>query len=411
MGILLYRSPRNAGSAPGAPAGGALSENRRFGKKMLSLSRQEIFQTSEHIVVKVGTNVLTGADGRLNTARIEKLVSDLVQIQEMGKKVILVSSGAVGAGMGILGLEKRPSEHPKLQAIAAIGQGKLMQTYEEALARYKKYPAQVLLTASDLIHRNRYLNARNTFISLFTYGVLPIVNENDTVSVDELNSTFGDNDRLAALIANLFMEPLLILLTDVDGLYDGDPMLETSKLIPVVDRWTPNLMTMVAEKRSGRSKGGMSSKLRAAQMLTTAGGSVIIANGDDLTSLTRIARGEEVGTVFFPKGRLHARKRWLGFAAIPKGAVTIDDGAARALLERGKSLLPVGITAVRGSFAKGDIIAILDPKGNEIARGLTNYNHEEMERIHGKPCSDIRLILGECPYEEVVHRDNIQLVG
>ncbi|MBQ6159144.1 MAG: glutamate 5-kinase [Thermoguttaceae bacterium] len=378
---------------------------------MVSLSRQEIFQTSEYVVVKVGTNVLTGADGRLNVARINKLVDDLVQIQSRGKKVILVSSGAVGAGMGILGLEKRPAEHPKLQAIAAIGQGKLMQTYEEALARYKKYPAQILLTASDLIHRNRYLNARNTFISLFTYGVLPIVNENDTVSVDELNSTFGDNDRLAALIANLFMEPLLILLTDVDGLYNGDPALESSKLIPLVDRWTPDLMTMVAEKRSGRSKGGMSSKLKAAQILTTAGGSVIIANGDDESTLTRIMNGEEVGTAFFPKGRLLARKRWLGFAAVPKGAVVIDDGAARALLEKGKSLLAVGITRVKGTFEKGDIVAILNLQGGEVARGLTNYSSDELERIHGRSCGDIREILGECPYEEVVHRDNIQLVG
>ena len=378
---------------------------------MVSLSRQEIFQTSEYVVVKVGTNVLTGADGRLNVARINKLVDDLVQIQSRGKKVILVSPGAVGAGMGILGLEKRPAEHPKLQAIAAIGQGKLMQTYEEALARYKKYPAQILLTASDLIHRNRYLNARNTFISLFTYGVLPIVNENDTVSVDELNSTFGDNDRLAALIANLFMEPLLILLTDVDGLYNGDPALESSKLIPLVDRWTPDLMTMVAEKRSGRSKGGMSSKLKAAQILTTAGGSVIIANGDDESTLTRIMNGEEVGTAFFPKGRLLARKRWLGFAAVPKGAVVIDDGAARALLEKGKSLLAVGITRVKGTFEKGDIVAILNLQGEEVARGLTNYSSDELERIHGRSCGDIREILGECPYEEVVHRDNIQLVG
>ena len=378
---------------------------------MVSLSRQEIFQTSEYVVVKVGTNVLTGADGRLNVARINKLVDDLVQIQSRGKKVILVSSGAVGAGMGILGLEKRPAEPPKLQAIAAIGQGKLMQTYEEALARYKKYPAQILLTASDLIHRNRYLNARNTFISLFTYGVLPIVNENDTVSVDELNSTFGDNDRLAALIANLFMEPLLILLTDVDGLYNGDPALESSKLIPLVDRWTPDLMTMVAEKRSGRSKGGMSSKLKAAQILTTAGGSVIIANGDDESTLTRIMNGEEVGTAFFPKGRLLARKRWLGFAAVPKGAVVIDDGAARALLEKGKSLLAVGITRVKGTFEKGDIVAILNLQGEEVARGLTNYSSDELERIHGRSCGDIREILGECPYEEVVHRDNIQLVG
>ena len=377
---------------------------------MVSLSRQEIIQTSNFIVVKVGTNVLTGADGRLNVPRIEKLVDDLIAIQKLGKKVILVSSGAVGAGMGMLGIEKRPTEHPKLQAIAAIGQGKLMQTYEEALARHKTFPAQILLTAGDLIHRNRYLNVRNTFISLLGYNVLPIVNENDTVSVDELSSTFGDNDRLASLIANLFTEPLLVLLTDVDGLYDGDPADPSSKLIPVVSKWSSDLMSMVAEKRSGRSKGGMSSKLKAAQVVTSAGGCVIIANGDDENTLTKIARGYEVGTVFFPKGHLSARKRWLGFAAVPKGAVKIDAGAARALLEKGKSLLPVGITEVRGVFVKGDIVSILDSDGNEIARGLTNYNCDETAQIHGRPCCDIQKILGESPYEEVIHRDNIQLV-
>ena len=378
---------------------------------MVSLSRQEIIQTTENIVVKVGTNVLTGADGRLNTPRIEKLVDDLVQIQDMGKKVILVSSGAVGAGMGILGIDKRPTGQPKLQAIAAIGQSKLMQTYEEALARHKRYPAQILLTAGDILHRDLYLNVRNTFLSLFTFGVLPVVNENDTVSVDELNSTFGDNDRLAAHIANLFMEPLLVLLTDVDGLYDGDPALESSRPIPVVDKWTASLMNMVAEKRSGRSKGGMSSKLKAAQMVTTAGGSVIIANGDNETVLSDIAAGHETGTVFFPKGRLHARKRWLGFATVPKGTVTVDHGAENALLNMGRSLLPVGVTGASGKFGKGDTVAILDLQGREIARGLTNYSREELDQIHGHPCCDICKILGECPYEEVIHRDNIQLVG
>ncbi len=378
---------------------------------MVSLSRQEIIQTASHIVVKVGTNVLTRSDGRLNVSRIQRLVDDLVAIQKTGKKVVLVSSGAVGAGMGILGLDERPFEHPKLQAIAAIGQGKLMQTYEEALARHGCYPAQILLTGEDLLNRRRYLNARNTFISLFNYGALPIVNENDTVSVDEVNSTFGDNDRLAALIANIFKEPLLILLTDVDGLYDGDPALPESKLIPVVDRWSSDLMSMAAEKRSKRSKGGMSGKLKAAQMVTTAGGSVIIANGDDLTSLTRIFESEEVGTVFFPRGgRLHARKRWLGFAAVPRGTVTVDDGAANALLNEGRSLLPVGVGGYSGKFEEGDCVAILNLRGIEIARGLTNYGHKDLESIRGRKSRDIIHILGESPYEEVIHRDNIQII-
>lgn len=377
---------------------------------MISLSRQEIVQTARTVVVKVGTNVLTAADGALNVKRIGKLVGELVNLEQMGKNVILVSSGAVGAGVGLLGLKTRPTEHPKLQAVAAIGQSKLMQTYEEALFRHNRYPAQVLLTADDLAHRQKYLNVRNTFLSLFDYGVLPIVNENDTVSVEELKSTFGDNDRLASLIANLFPEPLLILLTDVDGLFDGDPAKSASRLIPVVDRWTPELLTMVAEKRSTRSRGGMSSKLQAAQSVTTSGGSVIIANGDDVKILTKICAGSEVGTVFFPKGRLHARKRWLGFAPVSRGSVTVDSGAAVALLQKGKSLLPIGVVAVAGKFNQGDIVAVRDDRGKEIARGLTNYGSDDLEKILRRKSREIAKILGGCPYEEAMHRDNIQII-
>ena len=377
---------------------------------MISLSRQEIVQTAATVVVKVGTNVLTADDGTLNAKRINKLVGEIAILEDMGKRVVLVSSGAVGAGVGLLGLKSRPTDHPKLQAVAAIGQGKLMQTYEEALARHHRYPAQVLLTADDLVHRTKYLNVRNTFLSLLEYGVLPVVNENDTVSVEELKSTFGDNDRLASLIANLFPEPLLILLTDVDGLFDGDPAKSASRLIPVVDRWTPELMTMVAEKRSNRSKGGMSSKLAAARTVTTSGGSVIIANGDDENILSKIFTGDEVGTVFFPKGKLHARKRWLGFAPTPKGGVTVDAGAAAALLKRGKSLLPIGALAVDGKFNPGDIVSVRDPDQKEIARGLTNYSSDDLAKILQRKSREIAKILGECPYEEAIHRDNIQII-
>ncbi len=376
---------------------------------MISLSRQEIVQTSQYIVVKVGTNVLTAADGKLNTKRINALVDELVTLIKLGKKVVLVSSGAVGAGMGLLGLEERPAVKPKLQAIAAIGQSKLMQTYEEALASYKLYPGQVLLTAGDLINRTKYLNIRNTFLSLLSYGVLPIVNENDTVSTEEITSTFCDNDRLASHIANLFPEPLLILLTDVDGLYDGDPAQPSSHLISVVDRWSQELMGMVAEKRSSRSKGGMSSKLKAARTITSSGGSVIIANGDDFSILSKIFAAQEVGTVFFPNRSLHARKRWLGYAAIPKGELTVDQGAAEALLKRGTSLLPIGLINVSGKFNHGDIASILTPDGMEIARGLVNYSSDDLAKICRMKSHEIACVLGECPYEEVIHRDNIQI--
>ncbi|MDO5566552.1 MAG: glutamate 5-kinase [Planctomycetia bacterium] len=377
---------------------------------MISLSRQEIVRTSQLIVVKVGTNVLTADDGSLNRTRIFRLVDEICDLRNDGKEVILVSSGAVGAGVARLGLECRPSEHPKLQAVAAIGQSKLMQTYEEALTEHGVCAGQVLLTADDLSRRQQYLNVTNTFRSLLEYHALPIVNENDTVSVEELHSTFGDNDRLGALVANLFSEPLLILLTDVDGLYDGDPSESTSHLIPVVDRWTASLMDMVAEKRSNRSKGGMSSKLRAAKMVTASGGSVIIANGDDPDILTKIYAGEEVGTVFFPKRQLLARKRWLGFAVAPKGKLILDDGAVEALLNNGKSLLPIGVVDASGKFERGDVVSLVALDGKEIARGLSNYGTRDVLQIRRKKSSEIREILGHCPYVEIVSRDNIQLI-
>ncbi len=377
---------------------------------MISLSRQEIVWTSRVIVVKVGTNVLTKSDGSLNRQRIDKLVEGLCFIRSHQKKVILVSSGAVGAGMGLLGMKDRPTEHPQLQAVAAVGQSKLIQTYEEAMVPYGVVPGQVLLTADDLSRRQHYLNARNTFISLLNFGAMPVVNENDTISVDELSSTFGDNDRLAALVANLFSEPLLILLTDVDGLYDGDPSLPESRLIPVIDHWSADLMSMAAEKKSKRSKGGMSSKLKAAKMVTSSGGSVIIANGDDDDILKKIYGGYEFGTVFFPRKVLPSRKKWIGFAVTPKGTLAIDSGAADALLRKGKSLLPVGIIRSSGRFEKGDVVSVVNTSGTEVARGLCNYSWKDLALLCGKKSNEISEILGFCPYEEVIHRDNIQII-
>lgn len=372
--------------------------------------RQRIIRKTQIVVVKVGTNVLTHENGLLNVDRIEYLVDDLLLVRQMGKKVILVSSGAVGAGMGRLGLTKRPTDNPKLQAIAAIGQGKLMEAYEELLSRSKAIPAQVLLTADDLSNRKRYLNTYNTIRSILDFGAIPIINENDTVSVKELHSTFGDNDRLAALVANLFERPLLVLLTDVDGLYDGDPALKSSTLIPLVEKWSPSLMQMVAEKKSTRSKGGMSSKLQAARMTTTSGGSVIIANGERPGTLSDIFNGEEIGTLFpGVEGMITARKRWIGYAGQTKGTITIDDGAATALHSRRKSLLPIGVVDCNGAFNKGDIVLILDKKGNEIARGLSNYAMKDVLLIRGKKSREIRALLDSCPYEEIVHSDNIQL--
>jgi len=377
---------------------------------MFSLLYDEIIRTSDVIVIKVGTNVLSKKSGLLNEPRIVQLSSDLCSMMEKKRRVVLVTSGAVGAGMGLLGLNERPTEIARLQAVAAIGQGKLIETYSQVLRLYGVQCAQILLTANDLSTRESYLNARNTILTLLELGVLPIINENDTVSVARLNTTFGDNDRLASLVANLFDYPLLILLTDVDGLYDRDPKDPDAKLIPVVERWSPDLMQMVVEKHSGRSKGGMSSKLKAARMITASGGNVMIANGDREDTLRRIFTGQETGTVFLTQNYLTARKRWLGFAVHTTGYLILDDGAIKAVVKQGKSLLPVGVLNAGGEFERGEIVSLVDSQKREIGRGLTNYGLSDVLRICGKKTSELREILGENVHTEIVHRDNLQLL-
>jgi glutamate 5-kinase len=378
---------------------------------MRSLLRDEILKTSDVIVVKVGTNVLTHAAGLLNEERIAQLTNDLCKMIAEKKRIVLVSSGAVGAGMGQLGLTERPTELSHLQAVAAIGQGKLIETYERFLSKHNILSAQILLTADDLSSRKRYLNARHTIRTLLDFGTLPIINENDTVSVDGLHTTFGDNDRLASLVANLFETPLLILLTDVEGLFDRDPSDPAAKLIPIIDCWSPDLMKMVAEKHSKRSKGGMSSKLKAAKMITSSGGNVIIANGDRSETLHEIFAAQEVGTVFLMQNNhLAARKRWLGFAVRAEGRLILDDGAIEAVIQHGKSLLPIGVLDADGSFEKGEIVSLVNQQGREIARGLTNYGLRDVLLIRGKRTSELAKILEHTGYTEVVHRDNLQTV-
>jgi len=376
---------------------------------MFSLLYDEILKTSDVIVVKVGTNVLSRKNGLLNEPRIIQLCCDLCRMIEQKYRVILITSGAVGAGMGQLGLTERPTEIAQIQAIAAIGQGKLIRTYEQILQLYGVQCAQILLTADDLSNRESYLNARNTILTLLNLGALPIINENDTVSVTHLNTSFGDNDRLAALVANLFENPLLILLTDVDGLFDRDPKAPDAKLIPVVEQWSPDLMHMVVEKNSGRSKGGMSSKLKAAKMITASGGNVIIANGDREETLRRIFTAQETGTVFLTQNYLTARKRWLGFAVRTTGRLILDEGAINAVIKKGKSLLPVGVLGADGSFERGETVSLVDSHNKEIGRGLTNYDLRDVLRICGKKTAELREILGQNVYMEVVHRDNMQL--
>jgi glutamate 5-kinase len=373
--------------------------------------RQEVVARSHTVVIKVGTNVLADAAGRLDRHRIQSLADQIHRVRVGGRKVVLVTSGAIGAGVGKLGLGKRPADLPQLQACAAVGQTALMQLYQESLAPHGVHTAQILLTAGDFDSRARYLNVRNTIRTLFEYGALPIINENDTVSVAEIK--FGDNDHLAAMVTNLLRAPLLVLLTNVNGLYSDDPGTHPdARLLATVPNIDRSVTELAANTRSALGTGGMRSKLRAARLATAAGESVIMANGSVDGILDRIFAAEPVGTLFLPHGDdVPAWKRWVGFTARPKGSLRIDAGARRALVEQGKSLLPVGVTAVEGEFGKGDVVSICDAAGVEIARGLTNYSSEDANRLRGKPTEQIASLLGSVPYPELVHRDNLVVVG
>jgi glutamate 5-kinase len=375
---------------------------------MTDLLRQEIAALATTIVVKVGTRVLTREDGQLDEQRIQALTDQLHHVLSTGRKVVLVSSGAVGAGMGRLGLKKRPTDLAHLQAVAAVGQTMLVEAYERSLHVHGRHAGQVLLTAEDLEHRTRYLNARNTLLKLLEIGAVPIINENDTVAVEELQTTFGDNDRLAAIVTNLIRAPLLVLLSDVDGLYDGDPREPGSRVIPTVERLDSSVLGLVRDRLGGLSKGGMASKLEAARLATTGGENVIIASGRSPEVLSRIIAGETVGTLFLAQGQaVAARKRWIGLTVKPRGRLILDAGAKTAVECKGRSLLAAGVVDAEGQFQKGDVVGLRGPDGIEFARGLTNYSGDEIRRIKGMKTSQIGEVLGCCPYDEVIHRDNM----
>ncbi len=373
--------------------------------------RLSLVESPRTVVVKVGTNVLADSAGRLDRHRIESLAGQIARIRAAGHRLVLVSSGAIGAGVGKLGLGKRPTDLPHLQACAAVGQSALMQLYQEALNPYGIPAAQILLTAGDFDSRVRYLNARNTIGTLFEFNALPIINENDTVSIAEIK--FGDNDALAAMVANLLQAPLLVLLTNVDGLYSADPRVDPSaKLVATVPHIDAGIAGMAGVTKSDLGTGGMKSKLRAARLATAAGGAVIMANGSLDGILDRIFAGEPVGTLFLPHGEsVPAWKRWLGFTAQPKGSLTVDAGARRAVVEKGTSLLPVGVKGVFGEYGKGDVVTILDLDGREVARGLSNYSAAETRKIMGLAKDQIQKTVGTLPYDELIHRDNLAVTG
>jgi len=367
---------------------------------------------AKRIVVKVGTNLLTGGETRVHVGYVRRLAAAVSALWNDGRQVAIVTSGAIGAGCGVLGFKSRPKLLPERQACAAAGQVELMQLYAQAFHRVKPKRAvgQVLLTRDGLEERHRYLNARHTLEALFERGAVPIVNENDTVSVEEIR--FGDNDTLSALVAAAIEADLLVILTDVAGLCDSPPGENpNAKLIDHVPALTPEILALAKPASSGLGTGGMITKLEAAKIVTGAGEPLVLAGGHDPEILLQIVAGRRVGTYFAPRGdRLTARKRWLAFTQRPSGRIKVDAGARDALVKRHKSLLPSGITGVDGRFESGDLVELAGPDGAAFARGLTNFSHAEVEKFQGKRSAQIAAERGAPLFEEVVHRDNLVIL-
>ncbi len=362
----------------------------------------------KRVVIKIGSGVISDLNG-LDLERIAILCEDVHALRQRGYEVILVSSAAVAAGKADLGITGSALSLPLplKQAAAAIGQSRLMRAYKDALRKHGLTAAQVLLTRDDLANRRRYLNARNTLMTLLDYDVVPIINENDTVVIDEIR--FGDNDNLSAMVTNLVEAQLLVILSDVDGLYDSDPRHNPdARLISEVERLTPEIEAMAGKEKTMLGTGGMTTKLKAAKRATLYGAGTAIINGRTLHNLLHLFDGHELGTYFLPaRDPMAARKHWIAFTKKPKGKLILDDGAQSAVVERGKSLLPSGIKKFEGSFERGDAVRLCNLDGQEFAKGVTNYTSTELARIMGKNTKEIVTILGYQYGDEVVHRDNL----
>jgi glutamate 5-kinase len=366
---------------------------------------------SQTIVVKIGTSSLTKSDGKLALSTISALVETLTNLRESGHKIVLVTSGAVGVGCARLKLTERPKKIALKQAVAAVGQGRLMRIYDDLFSNLGQAIAQVLLTRNNFAERSSYLNAENTFKELLNLDVIPVVNENDTVAVDELK--FGDNDSLSALVASLIGADRLFLLTDVDTLYTADPRQNPeAKPITVVNNMDEISNLQFGDRGTQWGTGGMITKINAAKIATTSGVETIITNGQYPENIKKILEGAEIGTKFIPQPRPeNARKRWIGYGLVPSGKIYLDEGAIAAITQKGKSLLPAGITGIEGKFNEGDSVSLCDREGNEIARGLVKYNSTELQQIKGKHSDQIQQILGYEGEETVVHRDDMMLIN
>jgi glutamate 5-kinase len=367
------------------------------------------FTNVKQAVIKVGSNVLTEKSG-LNLRAIRSISRQICNLIETGIQVILISSGAMAAGIRKMGLASRPEQIPKRQAVAAVGQAGLIMEYENAFERYGNKVAQILLTSDDFTNRKRYLNARNTIYTLLSWDVLPIVNENDTIAVEEIN--VGDNDNLAAMIALLMNADILINLTDIDGLYTKDPRTSSDAcLMPVIAKIGKDVEQFASSIPGALGRGGMLGKIKAARKVTAAGIPMIIANGKKSDILLSIFKGEMCGTYFVPKKeKLASRKRWIGYSLKPEGMLHIDDGAADALVNNGKSLLPSGIIGVEGKFEVGAPVEFGRLSGQPLGNGLVNYNSADIRKIMGLKSHQIKTLLGNKPYDYVIHRDNLVII-
>lgn len=366
--------------------------------------------TTKILVIKIGTSVLTSEKGSLDTAIVKNIAEGVAQIKKKGFNVIIVTSGAIVVGMQILGLSKRPENLPEIQACAAVGQAQLMKIYDDYFRNLDFMTAQVLLTQGDINNRRRYLNARNTLLALLKKDIIPIVNENDTVSTEEIK--FGDNDRLSSLVANLIEADKLIIASDVDGLYKFDRKEKTKKeILHRVDRITEEIEMMVEDKHSRFGVGGMSTKLQAAKMCINAGIECILVNGKRKDVLIDVLKGKTIGTLFVARQpKISARKRWIAYSSKVAGKVKVDSGAREVLINKNRSLLASGIIGCSGRFDVGDAVSIVDEQNREFARGITNYSSSELNKIKGQKTKEIEKILGYKYYDEVVHRDNLVIL-
>jgi glutamate 5-kinase len=376
-----------------------------------SFNRKTIMTKARRIVIKVGSAVLTSSDRGLDQGRIERLASDISTIMDQGREVILVSSGAIAAGLAKLGLKKAKGMPLSLkQAAASVGQSSLMWMYEKTFGAHGRKVAQVLLTREDLSNRTRFLNARGTLQTLLDYGVVPIINENDTVSVDEIK--FGDNDNLSGMVVHLVDGDLLVILSDIDGLYTADPKSDPrAELIPLVEKITTEIERGAGDAQSMVGTGGMRSKILTAKKVGAYGAPMVIVNGKQNGVLRALFEGRDVGTLFLPKpDKQDSRKHWIAYTVSSAGRLVIDDGGREALLHKGKSLLPGGVVRVEGNFKIGDCVTCVDRSGTDFARGLVKYSAAELELIKGLKTSQIASVLGHKDYDEVIHRDDLVIL-